>query len=192
MKKILVVGLAAAMMTSTAFANTLTQLKPGDQIIFTMSDFVDQNKLYAGAAGVATADNYKISTTGSANEITFYTSGKSGNLTPNQLGATWDDNNLGNAGTNLTNSFGLNVGGSGSMQDKLAAAKKSVYMLARQDIQTYDFTATNFTVTVNAPVGRNFIKNYEFDGAGNLIVNLKGSDNIYYERFCGSERSVCC
>ncbi len=46
-------------------------------------------------------------------------------------------------------------------------------MLARQDIQTYDFTATNFTVTVNAPVGRNFIKNYEFDGAGNLIVNLK-------------------
>ncbi len=50
---------------------------------------------------------------------------------------------------------------------------KILQLLARQDIQTYDFTAANFTVTVNAPVGKNFIKNYEFDGAGNLIVNLK-------------------
>ncbi len=160
------------MMTSTAFAADLTQLKPGDQIVFTMSDFKDQNNVYvkdgAGASSSAIEPKAYEITTDSAkgwDEVTYYTNDLK------KLGATWDTEKYGGASTaNINASFGLKTQ---TQNADLEAAKKRIDMVARQDIENYDFTATNFAVTVNAPVGKNLIKNYEFDGAGNLIVNLK-------------------
>ncbi len=149
MKRILGIALALSMMTSTAFASTTQILNPGSSITFQMSDFVDETVLYyTGTSGT----DWKISNKP---------------FSGNDKGKEYKNSRV--LGTKAdTHYTGVGIASSNKPEEKVAADK-----YVRQDIAAYEFTATNFTVTYNAPVGRNYIKNYEFDGIGKLSINLK-------------------
>lgn len=195
MKKVLSLGLAAAMMTSTAFAATIStkNILPGAEIKINMDNFSDTNSLYVGGAKAIEAYNpltaaksdgseqisaktFKVSTTngnGTTIPVVYY------NTPANKkLGATWIEGTY-SALANATG-FGLDVAKISKVAEvavdtdaDITAAKKAIDRVARQDIKGYDFTAQNFRATLKAAKGQTLVKSVTFDGTGNLIVTFK-------------------